>query len=130
VAGYVWDYAEGMEFLRYFWDAVIALDENAANLDESRRFQLCCPERLRELFESAGLRDVTVDAIRIPTRFENFEDFWRPFEGGQGPAPSYVAKLSENQREELKKRLSMTLPFEESGFINLTAKAWTARGLK
>ncbi len=26
VAGYVWDYAEGMQLMRHFWDAAVALD--------------------------------------------------------------------------------------------------------
>ena len=34
VALYVWDYAEGMQLIRYFWDAAIALDPAALALDE------------------------------------------------------------------------------------------------
>ena len=29
VAGYVWDYADGMQLLRGFWDAAVALDPGA-----------------------------------------------------------------------------------------------------
>ena len=38
VGAYVWDYAEGMQFLRAFWDAAVELDAAAAPLDEGVRF--------------------------------------------------------------------------------------------
>jgi hypothetical protein len=37
---------EGMQMLRYFWDAAVALDPRAASLDEGRRFPSCRPDRL------------------------------------------------------------------------------------
>ena len=37
VAGYVWDYADGMQMMRAFWDAAVALDPAAAPLDEGQR---------------------------------------------------------------------------------------------
>ncbi len=41
VATYLWDYAEGMEMIRLFWDAAVALDPSIAHLDEATRFPLC-----------------------------------------------------------------------------------------
>ena len=67
VAAYVWDYAEGMEPIRAFWDAAIALDPAAGDLDEAVRFPLCRPDALREAFGAAGLVGVvdrTVDRTR------------------------------------------------------------------
>lgn len=130
VAGYVWDYASGMQFMRYFWDAASALDHAARNLDEGRRFPLCSPEPLRELFADAGLACVRVEAIDIPTRFRDFDDLWAPFLGGQGPAPSYVARLEAAEREALRERLRSSLPTKEDGSIELTARAWAVRGSK
>src|SRR5262249_20588449 len=43
VGGYVWDYADGMELMRAFWDAAIAEDPAAADADEGRRFPICQP---------------------------------------------------------------------------------------
>jgi SAM-dependent methyltransferase len=40
VAAYVWDYADGMEFLRLFWDDAVALDPGAIALHEGKRFPL------------------------------------------------------------------------------------------
>ena len=45
-----------------------------------------------------------VRAIEIPTVFTDFDDYWNPFLGGQGPAPTYVASLPEDRREALRER--------------------------
>jgi hypothetical protein len=55
VALYVWDYAGEMQMMRRFWDAAVALDPAARNLDEGRRFVVCQPEALRRLVQRAGL---------------------------------------------------------------------------
>jgi len=34
-----------------------------------------------------------------------FEDYWRPFTAGTGPAPAYVASLDRERRDALRKRL-------------------------
>ncbi|MFJ7775738.1 class I SAM-dependent methyltransferase [Streptomyces yangpuensis] len=128
VAAYVWDYADGMTFLRRFWDAATALDPAAAELDEGRRFALCRPGPLRSLWSGAGLVDVTVAAIEVPTVFSGFEDLWEPFLSGQGPAPGYVAALGPAARDRLRTRLATTLPAGPDGSIPLTARAWTVRG--
>ena len=90
VAAYVWDYGGRVQFMRHFWNAAAALDPSAAALDEGRRFPLCNPEPLAELFQSVGLVDVAVRPLDIWTEFTDFDDYWLPFLGGQGPAPSYT----------------------------------------
>jgi ubiquinone/menaquinone biosynthesis C-methylase UbiE len=52
VAAYVWDYAEGMALMRGFWDAAVELDHPKKELDEGRRFPVCRPESLAQLFNS------------------------------------------------------------------------------
>jgi SAM-dependent methyltransferase len=130
VAAYVWDYAEGMQLMRYFWDAAGALDPKAKELDEGRRFWLCKPEPLSRLFLSAGLEDVEVRAIEVPTYFRDFDDYWSPFLGGQGPAPSYAMSLSEQRRAELGERIRAGLPSDVEGGIPLNARAWAVRGVR
>lgn len=130
VAACVWDYADGIEFLRRFWDAAAALDPAAADLDEGRRFPLCRPEALEALVVAAGLRDVTVGALQVPTRFRHFEDYWTPFLKGTGPAPAYVASLSPDRRGALRDRLAGSLRFDADGAISLLARAWAVRGVK
>ncbi len=125
VAAYVWDYAEGMGILREFWDAAVRLDRDAAALDEAVRFPICRPEPLEQLWQQAGLGHVAVRAIEIPTLFGEFDDFWTPFLGGQGPAPSYVAGLSEERRAALREALRARLG---DGVIRMRARAWAVRG--
>ncbi|HVX31405.1 MAG TPA: class I SAM-dependent methyltransferase [Nitrolancea sp.] len=129
VAVYVWDYAGEMQMMKRFWDAAMELDANIAHLDEGARFPLCQPEPLAALFQSAGLQSVEVRAIDIPTHFQDFDDYWSPFLGGQGSAPSYVATLSKPQRDRLRDRLRDTLPTAPDGSIDLIARAWAVRGI-
>jgi SAM-dependent methyltransferase len=128
IAAYVWDYARGMELMRYFWDAAVELDPAAAPLDEGTRFPLCRPEALETLFAGAGLRAVAVTSIDVPTPFKDFDDYWQPFLGGQGPAPAYVATLEEGARERLRDRIRARIPVAADGSISLKARAWAVRG--
>lgn len=130
VAAYVWDYAGKMQLMRHFWNAACALNPSAAELDEGRRFPLCKPGPLRELFASAGLRDVSVRAIDIDTEFRDFDDYWSPFLGGQGPAPTYARALPEPARDALRERLLAALPSALDGSIPLVARAWAVRGTR
>jgi hypothetical protein len=129
VAAYLWDYASGVEFLRYFWEAAVASDPGAAALDESRRFGFWQAQALASLFSTVGLVQVETGALEIPTDFADFEDYWRPFLGGSGPAPSYVASLDATRRELLRERLERRLPTDSDGRIRLRARAWAARGV-
>jgi SAM-dependent methyltransferase len=130
VASYVWDYAGKMHLMRHFWNAAAALDPNAFDLDEGRRFPLCQPKALTELFQSVGLQNIEVRAIDISTDFTDFDDYWLPFLGGQAPAPSYAMSLSEERRVALRERIRAGLPFAVDGSIPLVARAWAVRGLR
>jgi SAM-dependent methyltransferase len=129
VAAYVWDYAEGMAMMRHFWDAATVLDPAVAELNEALRFPLCRPEPLARLWTDAGLAEVTVRPIEIPTVFADFDDYWDPFLGGQGPAPAYAMSLPEERRHALRELLRDRLPAGPDGTIPLTARAWAVRGV-
>ena len=129
-AAYVWDYAGEMQLMRRFWAAAVALDPAAGALDESIRFSLCKPDALRALWTSAGLQDIEVRTIDVPTVFKDFDDYWSPFLGGQGPAPTYCMSLPEDHRERLRQHLHDTLPIEGDGSIRLIARAFAVRGRK
>jgi hypothetical protein len=128
VSACVWDYRDGIEFLRQFWDAAAAVDSAARELDEGSRFPLCRREALMTLFLNGGLGEVSSESIEISTAFTSFDDYWRPFLGGTGPAPSYVASLDADRRAMLARRLEEMLPREPDGAIALTARAWAVRG--
>jgi len=129
VSACVWDYAGRMEFLRRFWDCASELDPSARNVDEGVRFPICGREALEKLFLSSGLGQVVCEPLEITTRFSNFADFWTPFLGGTGPAPSYVASLSADQRAALAMSLERALPVEPDGAVSLVARAWAVRGV-
>jgi len=127
IGAYVWDYAGKMELMRHFWDAAVELDPDAAKLDEGARFPVCRPQGLTELIVSAGLSGIEVTAIDIPTHFASFDDYWRPFLGGQGPAPAYTMALDETERAHLRDRLRERVPTQADGSIELIARAWAVR---
>jgi SAM-dependent methyltransferase len=128
VAAYVWDYAGKMELMRYFWDAAVMLDPTALEFDEGRRFPICQPTPLAALFESVGLQKVEVRPIDISTHFRDFDDYWSPFLGGQGPAPGYAMSLSEERQEALRERIRSNLPIAKDESIPLATRAWAVRG--
>lgn len=130
VALYVWDYAGRMQLMRHFWNAAAALDPAATDLDEGRRFPICDPQRLSDLYQKAGLSQVEVRPIDVSTDFKDFDDYWLPFLGGQGPAPGYVMSLSEERRALLRERLLNSLPFTLDGSVPLVARAWAIKGVR
>jgi SAM-dependent methyltransferase len=127
VAAYVWDYADKMQLMRHFWDAAVALDPAAAELDEGRRFPLAGREALADLFQRAGLVDVEGRPVDVPTVFRDFDDYWFPFLGGQAPAPGYCMSLSEERRAALRDTIRAGLPIRLDGSIHLIARAWAVK---
>jgi SAM-dependent methyltransferase len=130
VAAYVWDYAGGMQMMRYFWDAAAELDPAVAERDEARRFPICHPQPLAELWAASGLREVATRPVEIPTVFADFDDYWQPFLGGQGAAPAYAMSLTAERRDALRELLRARVPAGADGGIALTATAWAVRGTR
>jgi SAM-dependent methyltransferase len=128
VALYVWDYAGEMQLMRHFWNAAGILDPAAKELDEGRLFPICHQMPLLQLFQDAGLRQTEAQSIDAPTIFHSFDDYWAPFLGSQGPAPSYAMSLSEDHRAELRELIRSRLPIKSDGSIELIARAWAVRG--
>jgi SAM-dependent methyltransferase len=128
VAIYVWDYAGKMDFLQIFWNAATELRREASALDEARRFSKFSSEALAEAFTEAGFHQVTTAPIDIDTHFADFDDYWEPFVGGQGPAPGYVTSLSGTEREALRRLIHKRLPVQNDGSIPLSARALGVKG--
>jgi SAM-dependent methyltransferase len=128
VSACVWDYSDGMLFLRRFWDVARSQDAAASAFDEGNRFPLCRRDVLAALFRDSGLGDVRCEPIEIRTAFAGFDDYWRPFLGGTGPAPSYVSSLDADSRVILQRKLEETLQYGSDGSIALTARAWAICG--
>lgn len=129
VAACVWDYADGMEMLRFFWDEAVALDPSAESKDE-RHMPYCEDGGLATLWKTAGLESVQEKALTISMQYTSFEDYWLPFLEGQGPAGSHVLSLTEGQQVELRDRLrGRILGDRPNTSFTLKARAWTVRGI-
>jgi SAM-dependent methyltransferase len=130
VSAAVWDYGEGMQMLRVFWDEAGQFDADAMLRDEAH-MPLCKQGELRAAWRNAGLQDVEEISLSIPLRFASFGDYWEPFLLGQGPAGAYVAHLPSERQDELGRRLRHRLLGTEPDHpIELTARAWAVRGTK
>jgi SAM-dependent methyltransferase len=130
VSGYVWDYLDGMEIMRFFWEVAAQDDPTVIELPEVRRYPLCHPEPLRTLFAAAGLDAIEVVGLESPAAFTDFDDYWQPFLGGQGTAPTYVASLPEGRRTALREKLRAALPISADGRVPLRIRAWAVRGVR
>ena len=87
VAAAVWDYGDGMQMLRVFWDEAVALDPAAAGRDE-RHMPLSGRGELSAFWRDIGLRTVEEPPLTVDMAFASFDDFWQPFlhgEDRQGP---------------------------------------------
>jgi SAM-dependent methyltransferase len=129
IAAAVWDYGEGMQMLRAFWNEAVALDPAAEPRDE-RHMPLCRHGQLSALWLSNGMLAVGERPLTIELPFASFEDYWTPFLGGQGPAPAYATSLDPDRRDTLRERLRSTLPAATDGAVTLTARAWAIRGTR
>ena len=67
VAAAVWDYGEGMEMLRAFWDEAVALRPGDAPKDE-RHMPFCRSGELSALWRESGLERVSEVALTVDTR--------------------------------------------------------------
>jgi SAM-dependent methyltransferase len=129
VAAAVWDYGEGMEMLRVFWDEALALNR-ADDAKDERHMPLVTSGELGRLWRAQGLEQVAEQGLVIETAFASFDDYWAPFLAGQGPAGAYVASLTQTARDQLRARLRRRLLGDApDGPIVLRARAWAVRGL-
>jgi SAM-dependent methyltransferase len=128
---YVWDYpGAGVGFMHAFWSAAAALDPAAAALNEAARFPDCTHAGVCALAEQGGWRAPESTALEAPAVFADFDDFWRPFTLGAGPAPGYCVSLAPEAREALRQRLSDTLPRQRDGAIHTTLRAWAVKATR
>ena len=127
LAAYVWDYASGVEMLHHFWEAAVELDLMAEVMHEGKRFADCNKPAMKQMFQDAGLQEITLKAIEIEQQFADFEQFWTPFRGGQDPAPTYLMSRKEEEQEALRELVKARLPIAADGSIKLRARAWAIK---
>jgi SAM-dependent methyltransferase len=122
VAANVWDLAGDRAPLSLFWTAVRQLDADAE--DESA-LSGTREGHLVDLFEAAGLREVEQHDLAVLVEHPSFDDWWRPYTLGVGPAGAHVAGLDAVGREALRKRCRDLLP---AAPFTLEAHAWAVTG--
>lgn len=103
VSACVWDFEEGMEMLRGFWDAALEIDPAAP--DQARTLRFGRPGEVVELFESAGLGDVVESTLRVTSSYLSFDELWNGFLAGVGPAGAYCVSLSAEDQTRLRSAL-------------------------
>jgi len=71
----------------------------------------------------AGVREMR----RVAVAYEDFDDYWLPFETGTGPGGAYCASLGPGARRALRDECFRRLG-EPQGSLTLAARAWAVRG--
>jgi SAM-dependent methyltransferase len=130
IAAAVWDFRGGLVYQRLFWDSAAGIDPKAG-LARDRLFSgpLALPDGLPELFHDAGLANVARDFLTIRMTYANFDDYWQPLLGGQGPVGTYVAALEPNLRDRIEQAVRLAYcSGAPDGERSLTATAWAVRG--
>jgi ubiquinone/menaquinone biosynthesis C-methylase UbiE len=128
VATAMWDTTGGNEPNDSLSDAALSLDSNAPQ-EKDMLGVYGTAQELMSLWSAAGIRNIEVKNIVFPCGFESFDDFWQPLTEGQGPAGTYLRRISEDHREALRERLRRNLfGSRTDGPFTLDAKAWAIRG--
>jgi SAM-dependent methyltransferase len=123
VATSVWDLAGDRAPISPFWEAARELD---ADVEDESRLAGTRAGHLAELLGSAGLREVDEVELSATVEHESFEEWWRPFTFGVGPAGAYAQSLGQTELAELRERCRKLLREEP---FTLTTYAWAARGV-
>ena len=91
---------------------------------------LALPEGLERLFNESGLERVQRGSLTIRMDYANFDDYWEPLLGGQGPVGTYVAGLDPDVRRRIEAGVRAAyLSGAPDGMRSLTATAWAVRGI-
>lgn len=125
VGASVWDFAEGMQMLRSFWDAALAVQKDAP--DEARTLRFGRPGEIVGLLERAGFEEVTETSLEVSSEYADFDELWSGFRAGIGPAGTYCLSLPDDQQAELREELHRRVG-SPTGAFELSAVARCAHG--
>jgi hypothetical protein len=116
---------------RMFFDTAAVLDPAADEL----RARSCVrpmsrPGELAAAWRDAGFCDVAQTELTVRMDHADFDDFWSPYLGGQGPVAAYVAGLDSAARDRLREHLRHAhLDGEADGARSYATTAWAVRGV-
>jgi len=123
VAACVWDHAGCQGPLSLFWEAARELDPD---VEDESELAGAHEGHLAQLFQAAGLHEVEESALSVDVEHPSFEEWWKPFTLGVGPAGVYAAGLDETRQARLRELCRDMLPAPP--FV-VSVRAWAARGL-
>ncbi len=125
VGAAVWDFAQGMELLRAFWDASLTVWPDAP--DEERTVRFGRERELADLLSSAGLEDVDETTLTISSTYESFDELWSSLLSGIGPAGAYLVTKAPDERDAVRHEMYERVG-RPGGPFALDAVARVARG--
>jgi SAM-dependent methyltransferase len=130
VAAIVWDSRGGLVFQRMLWDTAVAIDPDARVARDSLFANpVAIPGGLAGFFDDAGMVEIETQSLTIRMDYENFEDYWQPFLGGQGPVGTYFANLTPALNARIKDAVrDAYCSGAPDGPRSLTATAWAVQG--
>lgn len=131
VVAAAWDFRGGLVYQRLLWDTAAGIDPKAAETrDRIFSNPLAKPEGMTDLLRAAGLADVRRESLTIRMDFADFDDYWQPLLGGQGPVGGYVAALEPELRDRVCEAVRAAyLSGDADGPRSLTATSWVVTGV-
>ncbi len=88
------------------------------------------PDGLLDVFRRRGLSGVERTSLTIRMDYADFDDYWAPLLGGQGPVGTYVTGLAPERQRDIKARVRAAyLSGAPDGPRSMTAAAWAVRGV-
>ena len=129
-AAAVWDARGGLVAHRMLFDTAAVLDPRADELRARNCVRpMSRPGELAAAWRAAGFQDVAETELTIRMDYADFEDFWSPYLGGQGPGGAYVAGLDAAALARLREHVRRAyLDGETDGPRSYAATAWAVRG--
>lgn len=131
IAAASWDSRGGWVAQRMFLDTAAVLDPGADALRACNCTRPTMrPGELAAAWRDAGFLDIRETALTIRMEYADFEDYWAPYLGRQGPAADYVARLDARAVARLRDHVRLAyLDGEPDGPRSYAATAWAVRGV-
>lgn len=130
VGAAVWDARGGFVANRLFFDTAAALDPSAS-VRRAKNYTrpLTKPGELTAAWRAAGFVDIEEEQLFIRMEFSDFDDYWRPYLGKDGPGAEYVGSLAADERTRIEAAVrNAYLDGEPDGPRSYAALAWAVKG--